>query len=230
MNALQVSQEVVYALLGGGGLVVGLLLGAVPVYALMKRRESETPPPLPEDEDSVEAVEDPRVPDPDEVTLEKPNLKTAKWGTVGELVLTWRYLKKRRKLAGKGYVQWLLIGDTYPTPKFVKPEEKGGGMLEYKHDGKRYLFPKDAMVPSDEQGLWTIVHQQGDANPLNLKDPLVPAIKADSLEEYLTMRLSSSPPSFLDKFDLDAQDAMTYAIAGTVLIAGAFGAINGGFV
>jgi hypothetical protein len=230
MNALQVSQEVIYAVLGGGGLVVGLLLGALTVYVAMKRRETESPPPLPEDGNSVEAVEDPRVPDPDEVFLEKPDLKTVKCGMVGELLLTWRHLKKRRKLAGKGYVEWRLVGDTFPTPKYVKPTEKGGGMLEYKHDGQTYLFPKDAMVPNEDQGLWTIMHEKGDANPINLKDPLVPAIKSDALEEYLTMRVSASRPSFLDKFDMNAQDAMTYAIAGTVLIAGVFGAINGGFV
>lgn len=157
--------------------------------------------------------------DPDEVSLLElpaPELQTARFGWPQKLYRMHRQHKKRRKLANQGYVQWYLIDDTYPTPKFVKPEMKGGGIAEYELDGERYLFPKDAMVASEQQGLWTIVHKKGEADPVNLRDPTAYAIPADSLENYLDMRVNVDPPSWWDSFDLEPAEIFKWLLLGLV--------------
>ncbi len=148
----------------------------------------------------------------DVVELPPPNISDSKLS----IWSIWRHRKKTRKSAKKGYVQWILIDSTYPTPKMVKPEPGGGGIPEIKHDGERYLFPRDAMLPSKETGMWTVVHKKGEAEPLNLRDPSRNAIKADELQEYLDLRVSSSPPSWFDNLDLDAADVMKWMMIALV--------------
>jgi hypothetical protein len=164
----------------------------------------------------------------DIVDLQPPDLRTARFGTLGELFRVWRYLDKRRKLANKGYVQWFLVGDTFPTGKFVKPDAKSGGMRELDHDGVTYLFPRDAMLPDENQGVLTFVHKRGDAEPLNLRDPAHESIPADVLDEYLSMRVSASAPSLLDQFDMNPKDLIKYAIGGIILLAIGKGVLEGG--
>lgn len=150
------------------------------------------------------------------VELDPPALRRSRFGMVGELLRTWRYLKKRERLLDKGYVQWLLVDDSYPWPRFIKPAQEGGGIPELEKDGERYLFPKDAMLPDAKQGFWTVVHRKGEADPINLRDPDELAIKTDELHEYLTERMSMSPPGFLDRLDLDARTVMMYGIGAIV--------------
>jgi len=128
---------------------------------------------------------------------------------------TRRWLKKREKLIGDGYVQWYLIGDAVAQPKFVKPKRKGGGIPELDHDNETYLFPRKALVPS-EDGMWTCIHREGEADPINIRDPARLSIKADELKEYLTMRVSSSAPGFFDGLGLDMGDLIKIAIAGLI--------------
>jgi len=160
--------------------------------------------------------------------LDQPDMKTARWGWLQQIWRMHKQIKKRRKMASEGYVQWYLIDDTYPVPKFVKPERKGAGVPEYEHGGNRYLFPKDAMVASEQQGVWTIMHKRGEADPLNLRDPTKNAIQADTLEEYIQMRVSTSPPSWLDQFGLGAEDIIKYGLAGFILIVIGQSVIGGG--
>lgn len=180
-------------------------------------------------------VEDGDGDDPEEdefddlVELPPPDLKTTRWGPLGELWKLRKSRRKRQRLAAKGYVQWYLIKNTFPQPKYIQPEDQGGGIWEYKHNGERYLFPKEAMLPSEQQGMWTVVHKAGEADPINLDDPTKHSIPAQVLEEYLHMRPSSSAPSFLDRFDIDADDAIKYAIAGIIVFAVLNSVLGGGF-
>lgn len=150
--------------------------------------------------------------------LRPPSVADARFGWFGQLWRTRNWLKKREKLRGKGYVQWYLVDDQFSTPKYVKPERKGGGLLELKHDGERYLFPENAMVPS-ENGLWTVIHRKGEADPLNLRDPARLSIPTDELEEYLNLRVSSTPPSWWDSLGLDMSDLVKIAIVGIIVFA-----------
>ena len=172
-----------------------------------------------DDEPLVERLED----DPDNlVTLPEPDLRTASFGIVGQFFKFWQYRRKQRKLARKGYVKWILINGVYPRPMYIRPELKGGGQIpEYEYDGETYLFPRDAAVPDARSGMWTVTHKEGESEPLNLRDPSENAISAKSLDEYLGMRVSSSPPGLLDKLglkDIGPEEAIMYSIAAVILL------------
>jgi hypothetical protein len=152
-------------------------------------------------------------------TLSQPDLQNARFGTFSEIWRLWRHHRKRRRLASEGYVQWYLIDDTFPTPRFVQPELKGGGIAELEHDGVTYLFPRRAMVASEQQGLWTVIHKRGEAEPINLREPSRDAIKADEVKEFLEMRVTSSPPSWLDGMDLDASQLLKLGLGLIVVYA-----------
>lgn len=156
---------------------------------------------------------------PDIVDIPPPNLQNTRFG----LWKTYQYRKKVRKYASKGYVKWYLVDDTIPTAKFVKPEGKGGGIPEYEHNGNTYLFPRSEALPSEENGMWVYMHKKGEADPIPLRDPLKDPIPVDVLDEYLTMRPSSSPPSWLGSLDIDPKQAITWMmilIIGVALLRG----------
>lgn len=206
--------------------LLGIAIGgiAVSLLVLWTEDDEETV-----DEPPGEVEADGGYEDAEIRTLPEPNLKTATFGPPQKLLRLYRTHRKKKKLTAKGYVQWHLIdGGTFPTPKFVKPHYEGGGVPELKHGGNRYLFPKKAMLPDDETGMWTVVHKAGEADPYNLTDPTKYSIPNDALEEYLQMRTTDSPPSFFDKFDLDAEEVfkwgMILLIGGSVL----YGILGGG--
>jgi hypothetical protein len=161
-------------------------------------------------------VEPDRPPGAPPVELPPPNVKTS--GTIPGSTQwhLWRNHKKRRKYAKNGYVQWYLIGDSYPRPKFIKPERKGGGIREYEHDDMTYLFPEQAMLPSEREGMWTVVHMEGFSDPININDGLQPAIHADELDEYLDLRVTSTAPGWLDGLDLEPADLLKYGIIAII--------------
>lgn len=159
-----------------------------------------------------------------EVSLSPPNLKKSWLG----LLATWRYLKKQRKLAGKGYVQWYLIGDAWPRPKFVKPEDNGGGEFEYEHDGETYLFPKEAMLPRKDNGMWTVVHHKGDAKPLDLAQPDEFSVSAKQLNNYVTSRVTIEPPGWLSGISTDPSTLVKYAIFAFIAFVLIQGLMSGG--
>ncbi len=159
------------------------------------------------------------------VDLRPPNLKQSWLGVLS----TWRYLKKQRKLAGKGYVQWYVIGDAWPRPKFIKPEDKGGGEFEYEHDGETYLFPREAMLPNRSNGMWTVIHRKGEAKPENLAEPDEFAVSAKQLNDYVTSRVTIDPPGWLSGLSTDPQTLMKYAIYGFIAFVLIQGAMSGGF-
>lgn len=157
--------------------------------------------------------------DPAVVELPRPEIRGARFGMLQVLWRLWKHHVRRKKLASKGYVQWYLVDDTWPVPKYVKPKFKGGGVRELEYDDGRYLFPESARLPSEEQGLWTFVHHYGEAEPRNLGDPVQNAMRADAVEEYLQARITTSPPSWFSNFDIDPQDAIMYLIVGIVAYA-----------
>jgi len=62
-------------------------------------------------------------PDDDLLTIEPPRMNTKSWR---QWIRTKRWLKKREKLLGDGYIEWWLVGDTVER-KFIQPDQKGGG-------------------------------------------------------------------------------------------------------
>lgn len=162
------------------------------------------------------------------VRLDPPDIRGARFGMIGEVLSVWRYVTKRRKLLNKGYVQWYLLDDSFPTPRFVKPSGEGGGVPELKYDGTHYWFPKDVMLPDERQGLWTVMHRKGEADPIHLREPNELAVPTKVLTEYLQQRVSSSPPSWLSSLGLSPNEMIQYAIAGVIILALVGGFMNGG--
>jgi hypothetical protein len=160
------------------------------------------------------------------VELEPPRMQGSRFGLIGQLYKVRQYLRKREKLAARGYVQWYLVDDAFPTPRFVKPRDKGGGCREVEHENAIYLFPDGGGMPAAEQGMWTYIHSRGEPRPVNVREPEWPGMSAEAVKEYATMRVTASAPSFFDKLDIDGEDAVKYALAigiGVTLVTGAFG-------
>ena len=159
--------------------------------------------------------------------VDAPRIGQPRWGVLGKMWRAYRNHKNERKYADKNYVKWYLIGSGWPGPKFVKPEGKGGGIPEYKHDGTTYLFPPEGRVPDRDSGMFVYVHQKDEVTPRNLTEARPYAIKGDELDEYLTKRATKSPPSFFDKFDLDGETIL-YASIGIVLLLAVVSSLMGG--
>lgn len=174
--------------------------------------EPEAPQATPQDPDPDSSETD-WEPEGDLVELDPPRMNT---GGLRQLYRARKHLRKQEKLASKGYVRWHRIGDSFARPEYVKPDRKGGGIPEKEVDGETYLFPKSAMVPADN-GMWTIIHREGEADPINLRDPVQTAIDADRLKEYLDLRVSSSSPSWLDS--IGSYDIIKVVIAGVIAFA-----------
>jgi len=153
------------------------------------------------------------------VKMPQPDLKGSRLGAIGRYYRIHKDWKKRRKLAKKGYVRWFLVDETFPEPKFVKPELKGDGMPEVRVDGKPYAFPRESMLADERTGMYTVVHKKGDAEPINLRDPAKTAIPVDKLDEWINLQLHKDPPSWLDNIDVSPRQIMAFALGATVLIA-----------
>ena len=160
--------------------------------------------------------------DPDgAIELEPPHMSTSTFGLVEDLYREWRHRQKEKKLARKGYVKWRIVrGNSLSRPKYVKPKRNGEGVPEITYDGDTYLFDRDAMVASASNGMWTCFHKAGELDPIPVSDPLRQGIPTDTVDEWLTMRVTSSPPSFWDKWDIDSQDVLTYSMAAIIALAG----------
>jgi len=173
------------------------------------------------DQDPLEESDSslPELTEDHETTMMPPSVRESRFGFLGTAFKQRRYEKKRKKLANKGYIEWRLIDSQFPRPKFIKPKAKGGGMLEYEHDGGTYLFPRDAMVPSAQTGMWTIVHKKGQADPINLREPVRHSIEADTLTQYLEKRVTTSPPGLLSRLDISPKDVVMYGMMAIVAFA-----------
>jgi len=159
----------------------------------------------------------------------QPPEYNSRLGALGNAIKQYRHNKKRKKIAGKGYVQWYLIDDSWPEPKYVKPKRKGSAVRELEHDGEIYLFPREAFLSDRRTGAWTVVHRKGELDPIALQEPKKNALDADSAKKWAELTVTSSPPGLLEKLDLDTQDLMTYLVFGIIALAVGQQVLGGGF-
>lgn len=147
-------------------------------------------------------------------SFDSSNIETSKF----EIVQAARKAKKKRKLLDKGYIQWFLVDDSFPEPKFVKPKTKDGGIPELGHKNETYLFPREARLPSKLEGIWTYIHRKGESEPINLSEPNDFIIPAAVLNEYLTLKVSSSPPKKfgLPGLNMDSMDILRYGVLAII--------------
>lgn len=178
------------------------------------------------DEDNEEEEFDDEVP----LVFPPPQLQDHRLGTLGELWSIRKRRNKRKKMAKKGYVEWYLVNSTFPRARFIKPKLRGGGVPDYKHDGNRYVFPRNAAVPNEQSGMWTFIHREGEIDPINVRDSVEHAIAPDQLQEYLDTSLASSAPGFWSKFDFDVMTLLWYAIIGLVIVAIGDAVLSGGML
>lgn len=193
-------------------LAVGAVLGGAVYLLLRPSDEDDEPFPAPDADGEL----------PDEVELDPPTMRGSRWGMAGEVYKTWRYLVKTEKLAGRGYVRWYCIDDTFPKPKFIKPTDEGAGIPEYEQGDSIYLFPKKARKPSAENGMWTYIHQKGDPEPINVIDYRETVFTSEQAKEWMTQVVTADRPSsgmFDFLTDLDAEDALPIAIGIVVVLA-----------
>jgi hypothetical protein len=149
--------------------------------------------------------------------LEPPNVRQS-GGKLSYIRDWYRYAKRRQQKADDGYVQWFLLdGARWPEPMFINPTPKGGGIPEFEHDDVTYVFPDEALVASEREGMWTAIHVKGEAEPLNLADPSRESMDADVLAEYLTMRVTASPPSLLDGLPNISPRTILYVAIGLTI-------------
>lgn len=215
-------------LAGGFGLAIAVGILSFGVMKLYQRGSDGEEFDFPTDDslgEPGEEFEPPRHMSPPEMRRSSSRL-----GLVGELWRMKRIRDKRQKYLGDGYVMWYLVGDTFPTPRFVKPELERGGIPEYEIDGERYLFPRSAALPTESEGFWTYVHQKGDADPVNLNEPKQHSLPADAVEEWTTMRPAASPPSWLDSLGLDFATTLRYGLIVIIVYAAIRSAISNGLV
>lgn len=140
--------------------------------------------------------------------------------------------KKKRAALSKGMVRWHLVGSNFSQAMYVKPErENGGNIPEIEHGDETYVFPEDAAVPSEEEGVPVVVHRVGESEPINLRDSWEDAIDAGTLTQYLTLRVTSQAPSkgLLDGMgDWDSMKIFRYGLLGIVGLALLMETLGGG--
>jgi len=198
------------AIVGGAGVVVGGGLGGYLGYWYRGHRDKP---------EEFGARLNNMVGSGSEVVLPAPDVSSSLWGVFKQL----RHKSKRKKLAKKGYVKWFKIDGMLNAPTWVKPERSGSGVPKFydSDDDVHYLFPSDALVTDSTTGAPVAVHKSGEAEPVNLEDPEYPPIDADRLEELINLEIESEPPSWLSKFDLNAQTLMWAMIFIVLIFAGA---------
>lgn len=149
----------------------------------------------------------------------RPPEYNSRLGALGNAWRQYRHNKKRKKVASAGYVQWYLIDDSWPVPKYVKPKRKGGGIRELEYDGEMYLFPREAFLSDRRTGTWTVVHRKGELDPIALHEPGKNALDADAAKEWAELTVTSSAPGLFDNIDVSKSELMTYLIFGIIAIA-----------
>jgi len=159
----------------------------------------------------------------------RPPEYNSRLGALGNAWKQYRHNKKRKKVASNGYIQWYLIDDSWPVPKYIKPEREGGGIREYEYNGEMYLFPREAFLSDRRTGTWTVVHRKGELDPIALHEPGKNALDADAAKEWAELTVTSSAPGWLDSLDVEKSELMTYLIFGIIAIAIGQQMLGGGF-
>lgn len=136
------------------------------------------------------------------------------------LLSIWMREKKKKKALGEGLVRWHLVGSSFSKPMYVKPErEHSGNMPEIEYEGSTYYFPEKVTIPAESEGVPVVVHRKGESDPVNLRDNWDLAVDAGTLNEYLTMTVTSKKPDSglgLGIGDMDSMDLLRYGLLGII--------------
>lgn len=146
----------------------------------------------------------------DEIEFEPPDIRRS----FMDYFRVMRHYQRQSRLAKKGYVKWFRLGSTLSRPVWVKPELEGSGQPKVTIDDQPYYFPKEAMVSDTLTGAWVALHREGEADPVNLRDPAYPGIETDLLERTINMEAENKPPGFFDKLALGGMDKQTLLWGG----------------
>ena len=114
------------------------------------------------------------------------------------IIAEWRHVAKSKRMAKKGYVKWYKLDSTLSRPTWVKPKQSGSGVPKARSNGKPYYFPKKAMVADSTTGAWVALHREGEADPINLRDPAYPGLEADVVDRVINLEAEDKPPGMLD--------------------------------
>ena len=160
------------------------------------------------------------------VELDPPEVRSG----ILQLLKIWRHQSKAKKLAEKGYIKWYKLDATIQRPRWVKPRYGGTGEAEYydSDDDVTYLFPKDGMLPDAQTGAWTAMHRRNEADPINLRDGLMPAVPSDRLQEIINLEAESEEPGFFDKHDISGTQLFIVVTVILFLVYAATQVLGGG--
>jgi hypothetical protein len=150
----------------------------------------------------------------DEVTLKPPDTHN----TPLDYLRVMRHFQRARKLAKKGYVKWYRVGSTMSRPTWVKPTLEGQGLPKHENDDGPYYFPKEAMVSDELTGAWVAMHREGEADPINLREPAYPGIETDLVERTINLEAEDKPPGLLDKLSMGGLSTQAMIYGGMALL------------
>lgn len=140
----------------------------------------------------------------DEVTFDPPDVR----GSIIDIFRVMRHHQTAKKLAARGYVKWYKLGSTLSKPRWVKPKREGAGTPKFEDDDQPYYFPKEAMVSDQQTGAWVAFHREGEADPINLRDPAYPGIETDLIEKIINLEAENEPRSSLFGLDISMRMAV----------------------
>lgn len=152
--------------------------------------------------------------DDEPVSFKAPEIKAS---VLDVLRVTW-HLQRARRLAKKGYVRWEVVGASVSHPKWVKPKRSGSGAPKVTVGGQPYYFPKEAMVTDELTGAWRAMHREGEADPINLRDPAYPGIDVDLMERIINLEAEDKPPGWLDGLGNWDQQTLMYAMIAVLFV------------
>ena len=151
----------------------------------------------------------------DEVAFDPPEVKNSPL----DYFRVMRHYQRAKKLAKKGYVRWYVLDSTMSRPQWIKPEQEGTGVAKYKDGDQPYYFTKEAMVADELTGAWTALHREGEADPVNLRDPAYPGIETDLVERIINLEAENEPStSLLGLGGLSTQQLMWLGIGALFIV------------
>lgn len=138
----------------------------------------------------------------------------SRFGILGKLLVEYNVRRKRKKLGSMGYVEWYLIEDSWPRPRFVKPKVDATGLPYYETKGERYFFPNYSRLADRRGGVWVAIHQRGDADPINLTQPKPHSLPAKGVAQWAKLVVETKKTGL--PFGLTPMELAKYAVYGIV--------------
>ena len=84
------------------------------------------------------------------------------------------------------------------------------------------------MLSDARTGAWVAMHRRNEADPLNLRDPVMPSVPADRLQEIINLEAEAEKPGFLSGLDLSMTSIMIGGGVIIFLVYAAYYVMNGG--